>query len=635
MGIGMYNSKTASFGFNSPLSFGQAMLLQHSAYQAAKRDADKRFAEEEDSENKRIAAVLGASNQLQAEIAQTGEILEAGFEGLSVTIHESSKALGAYFNYGIGLIVDELRDHETVQLEIAEELASIHEALRTPLKVQITEYIGKGFHLLSRGLPDKALDVFIKVLELDETNIMAQFQAGRIFLYGIVDETTSLIDLEQAGIHLQASRRYASAELKHTSDVLDFYLEICFTLGVACYARAVDLKKSGNIIEAQEACRRALELFIEVEDADNTFYAAIYQKILCKKFLGQPDYMMGLEELASYDKNYYLKIISDIEFVDDVEQLRQCLKNEKDKNCAKLAQGVIRSYKELKVEYLMCDGLPDAEYSNICAEWAMILDSMLLEPFETYVAAEIQDCINPGPSDAYEPITLFHEDAFSSKADLLIKHYFDDGGLVKEIRKKKQGKRALTGCKTLLSKTEREALKDRNDKGLAETSMKEEQKKMLEENAKLEPDLYYSLGQEHAGGIIFYLGGKEHILKSEYTQQDGLVCSLLPQTRNVTWVKPKTLFLDAKRIDIKTGTAVGTGRANTAAIIAAQGRGSYAAQVCDDLVSGSFDDWFLPSKDELDLMYKNLKKAGIGGFGEYSVSNLPPIPGETCHPFRG
>lgn len=65
---------------------------------------------------------------------------------------------------------------------------------------------------------------------------------------------------------------------------------------------------------------------------------------------------------------------------------------------------------------------------------------------------------------------------------------------------------------------------------------------------------------------------------------------------------------------VSTGTAIGSGQANTDAIVNAYGAGSYAAQMCNDLIVGSFDDWFLPSKNELDLMYDNLHAAGIGGF---------------------
>jgi uncharacterized repeat protein (TIGR02543 family) len=70
---------------------------------------------------------------------------------------------------------------------------------------------------------------------------------------------------------------------------------------------------------------------------------------------------------------------------------------------------------------------------------------------------------------------------------------------------------------------------------------------------------------------------------------------------------------------VTTGTAVGTGQANTAAVIAVQGlpglgEVAYAALICDELVLGGFSDWFLPSKDELNLMYVNLKVAGVGGF---------------------
>jgi hypothetical protein len=63
---------------------------------------------------------------------------------------------------------------------------------------------------------------------------------------------------------------------------------------------------------------------------------------------------------------------------------------------------------------------------------------------------------------------------------------------------------------------------------------------------------------------------------------------------------------------------VGWGKRNTAAIMAeAQKRGGgfgWAAQAADAYTLNGFDDWFLPSKDELHYMYGNLHMAGLGDF---------------------
>ncbi len=71
-----------------------------------------------------------------------------------------------------------------------------------------------------------------------------------------------------------------------------------------------------------------------------------------------------------------------------------------------------------------------------------------------------------------------------------------------------------------------------------------------------------------------------------------------------------------------TGTAVGTGQANTTAIVAKYGTsdpynytGNYAARLCDQYSYGGYNDWFLPSKDELNLMYQN--RGVIGGFAAH------------------
>jgi hypothetical protein len=110
-------------------------------------------------------------------------------------------------------------------------------------------------------------------------------------------------------------------------------------------------------------------------------------------------------------------------------------------------------------------------------------------------------------------------------------------------------------------------------------------------------------GEGLAGGIVFYD-------KGEFS--DGwryLEAAPNDQSGGIQWY-------NGNNIDITTGTAVGTGKANTEAIIAAQGSGNYAATLCKNLSINGFSDWFLPSMDELDLMFKNLKKANLGGFGE-------------------
>jgi len=105
------------------------------------------------------------------------------------------------------------------------------------------------------------------------------------------------------------------------------------------------------------------------------------------------------------------------------------------------------------------------------------------------------------------------------------------------------------------------------------------------------------IGDYHEGGIIFYLDG---------TGEHGLISATTDQSTGIQWTDGSYVVTGA------TGTAVGTGQSNTTTIVSVQGAGNYAAKICDDLVLNSYSDWFLPSKDELNLMYQ--QRTVIGGF---------------------
>lgn len=120
------------------------------------------------------------------------------------------------------------------------------------------------------------------------------------------------------------------------------------------------------------------------------------------------------------------------------------------------------------------------------------------------------------------------------------------------------------------------------------------------------------LGDTFEGGIVFH---------TDPAGVHGLIAAPTDQSSLIRWwdtnTRPTALMTGA------VATAVGTGNANTNAIVTAQGTGSYAAKLCADLTLNMRSDWYLPSKDELNLMYVN--RAAIGNLataGYWSSSEV-------------
>jgi hypothetical protein len=75
-----------------------------------------------------------------------------------------------------------------------------------------------------------------------------------------------------------------------------------------------------------------------------------------------------------------------------------------------------------------------------------------------------------------------------------------------------------------------------------------------------------------------------------------------------------------------TGTVIDAGKINTANIIAQPNHTSSAAKLCSSQTIGLHTDWFLPSKDQLNKMYINLK-SGTDENGSYTaVGNFSHNP---------
>ncbi|MDD3887928.1 MAG: YDG domain-containing protein [Patescibacteria group bacterium] len=117
-----------------------------------------------------------------------------------------------------------------------------------------------------------------------------------------------------------------------------------------------------------------------------------------------------------------------------------------------------------------------------------------------------------------------------------------------------------------------------------------------------------AVGDYYQGGKIAYHDGTGH----------GFISALSNQGTS-TWGCAGT---DIPGAD---GTAIGTGSQNTADMVASLCTG--AAQLAYDVTINGYDDWYLPSKDELNQLYIN--RFTIGGFtsnfywssSEYSSSN--------------
>jgi hypothetical protein len=134
----------------------------------------------------------------------------------------------------------------------------------------------------------------------------------------------------------------------------------------------------------------------------------------------------------------------------------------------------------------------------------------------------------------------------------------------------------------------------------------------------------YTIGQSAQGGKIFYV---------DDSGQHGLVAATADYNsgQDIKWITTNYINTNAVRSGIYGGEY------NTICINEIQGNGFSAALAAAQYTGGNYGDWYLPSKQELQLMYTQRVAIGMNSTAVYwSSTEVPAESGlvsETAHYF--
>lgn len=122
----------------------------------------------------------------------------------------------------------------------------------------------------------------------------------------------------------------------------------------------------------------------------------------------------------------------------------------------------------------------------------------------------------------------------------------------------------------------------------------------------------YTIGQVIFGGKVFYVdeSGRHGLVSATADQNGGT---------SLPWFNGNFTNTKAFRLGVYSG------KDNTDLIIQNQGNGNYAAIIAAQHTGGGFGDWFLPSIEELNLLFS--QRVLIGGFSavDYWSSTEPSV----------
>lgn len=128
-----------------------------------------------------------------------------------------------------------------------------------------------------------------------------------------------------------------------------------------------------------------------------------------------------------------------------------------------------------------------------------------------------------------------------------------------------------------------------------------------------------AIGEMYNGGIIFYV---------DDSGVHGLIVAPTDQSTSADWGCNGTLINGAD------GTNVGFGQQNTLDILTGCSSVTNAAAICANLTLNGYNDWYLPSKDELTYLYNSLNPLSLGNFSAYNYWSSSEIDAGKAYGFN-
>lgn len=264
-----------------------------------------------------IASHEALSRNFQSAFDAVNGTLAEGFGIIGeqiASVNRGIEDLGVSFEYGMGLLAEQLSMQNELLGGLLQRLDAIHHTLQTPTLTQAREFFNIGKDRINKGLIDKALEAFLKAEDKNDADFLTQYALGEVYLYGR-DDVSNLIDLAKAEQHFKQAGRYAKAEMVEFPEARIYCGKAYFYASLACYVHANEQRLTGAMQEVNRLLQDASNLAQRATDIYPELIEGFYHYAKTCALSGQVDTaIQSLDTAIKADRNYCLKVDGDRDF---------------------------------------------------------------------------------------------------------------------------------------------------------------------------------------------------------------------------------------------------------------------------------------------------------------------------------